>query len=193
MSSPTVGRGDAMRFTSEKKVLIKLQSIKGAFAKTMRERFEHRAESCSTCRTPGACCLDAHFVNVRITRLEAVAIWRRLSVLSPEHREAVYSRIEDAIGKYKLTDHEDGPSQTYACPLFEKGTGCLVHKYGKPLPCIAHACYERKEDLPPDELLTEREIEVDRLNEHLYRKPTRWLPLPVAISRLRPFSADPPG
>ena len=173
-----------MRFISEKKALAKLQNIKNTFAEVIQKGFEHRAKSCSTCSTPGACCLDAHFVNVRITRLDAVAIGQRLDHLSPEHREAVYSRTDDAITKYQLTDRELSTSQTYACPLFEKGVGCLAHEYGKPLPCIAHACYERKEDLPPDELLTEREIEVDKLNERVYGKPTRSLPLPVAIQRI---------
>jgi len=170
-----------MRYISEKRALAKLQNIKDVFADTIRNDCEHRAKSCATCETPGACCLDAHFVNVRITGLEAVAINHRLSELSPEHREGVYTRIDEAIKRYGLSDQADASSLTYACPLFEKGIGCLVHHRGKPLPCIAHACYERKEDLPPGELLTERELEVDRLNERVYRKRTKWLPLPVAV------------
>jgi len=172
-----------MRFISEKKALGKLQSIKSAFTEGIRTVFEHRAKSCSICKTPGACCLDAHFVNVRITRLEAVAIHERIDQLLPEHRKAVYSRIDDVIEKYHLSDGDDAGPQTYACPLFEREVGCLVHGYGKPLPCIAHACYERKEDLPPDELLTEREFEVDKLNERVYGKPAEWLPLPLALRR----------
>ena len=170
-----------MRFISEQKALAELQSIKDTFAETIRPGYEHRAKSCATCETPGACCLDAHFVNVRITRLEAVAISRRLDELSPEHRDIVHARINEVIKKYDLTDREDASLQTYACPLFEKGVGCLVHEYGKPLPCIAHACYERKEDLPPSEILAEQEIEVDKLNGRVYGKPTQWLPLPVAV------------
>ncbi|HJS50345.1 MAG TPA: hypothetical protein VJ781_00475 [Pyrinomonadaceae bacterium] len=155
--------------------------MKTGFAKTIRNGYELRAKSCATCETPGACCLDAHFVNVRITRLEAVAINWRLDDLSPAHSETVCSRIEDTIQNYGLADHEDAVLQTYACPLFEKGIGCLVHEYGKPLPCIVHACYGRKEDVPPDALLTEREIEVDRLNERVYGRATQRLPLPIAI------------
>jgi hypothetical protein len=173
-----------MRFISEKNALVRLQSIKDAFAETIRSEYESRAKSCSTCETPGACCLDVHFVNVRLTRLEAAAINERLVQLSHEHQHAVYERITHTIKKYDLSE---GSQQNYACPLFEKGIGCLVHEYGKPLPCIAHACYERKEDLPPDELLTEREIEVDRLNKRVYGS-TTLLPLPLSIRRLRPFS-----
>ena len=170
-----------MKYLSESRTIGLLHSMKTGFAKTIRNGYEHRAKSCATCETPGACCLDAHFVNVRITRLEAVAIRRRLSDLAPERRDVVNLRINEAIKKYGLTDREEASSKTYACPLFEKGIGCLVHEYGKPLSCIAHACYERKEDLPPDELLTEREIEVDRLNERVYGRATQRLPLPIAI------------
>ena len=72
-------------------------------------------------------------------------------------------------------------AQTYACPLFEKGTGCLVHHEGKPLPCIQHACYDNKEDLPPDEILAEHEGLVERLNRRTYPEPAAWLPLPLFI------------
>jgi len=178
-----------MSFISEKRALVKLQGIKNSFAETVRMGYEHRAKSCSTCDTPGACCLDAHFVNVRITRLEAAAIIERLNQFSEEHQRAVFARITDAIENYKLTEDT---LQTFACPLFEKGTGCLVHEYGKPLPCIAHACYERKQDLPPDDLLTEREIEVDRLNRRVYGS-TTLLPLPLGIRRLTPSSDARPG
>ena len=169
-----------------------MQEIKDEFSEAIRRGYEHRAKPCATCKTPGACCLDAHFVNVRVTRLEAVAIGQRLNELSPVHREAVYARIENAIAKYGLDFDEESFQGKFACPLFEKGIGCLVHEYGKPLPCIAHACYERKQDLPPDELLAEREIEVEKLNRIVYGSIT-VLPLPVAINRLRPSSADPLG
>ena len=175
-----------MKYLSEIRALQKLHSVKTEYAEAIRNGYEYRARPCTTCSTPGACCLDVHFVNVRITRLEAVAIRQRLDQLSPVHRASVYSRIDDVIEKYQLTDGGDVASQTFACPLFEKGIGCLVHELGKPLPCIAHACYERKEHLPPEELLTEREIEVDKLNERVYGKPTQWLPLPVAINMHKP-------
>jgi hypothetical protein len=58
-----------------------------------------------------------------------------------------------------------------------------VHERGKPLPCVAHACYENKEDLPPDALLARAEETVGELNELVYRKPAVWLSLPVAIKR----------
>ena len=38
----------------------------------------------------------------------------------------------------------------------------------------------RKEDLPPDELLAERDIEIERLNRRVYGKIT-FLPIPLAI------------
>lgn len=170
-----------MRFRSETFALAAMHELKSSFAQMMRDQYEHRAKSCTTCDTQGACCLDAHFVNVRITRLEAVAIRRVIDRLSPEKRAQIDQRIRDAITKYDL----DAGGETFACPLFEKSIGCLVHEYGKPLPCIAHACYEKKEDLPPDELLAEQEVLIADLNERVYNQPATLLPLPVAIDRRR--------
>lgn len=170
-----------MRTLSEKLALEKLHERKTQFSRRLRSEYEHRAKDCATCETPGACCVDAHFVNVHITRLEAAAIRRTLETLPEEKRAQVRDRIANAITTYGLSETGDTFSQTYACPLFEKGTGCLVHKQGKPLPCIAHACYENKENLPPDALLAEQESLVEKLNELTYRKSATWLPLPVAL------------
>jgi hypothetical protein len=57
-----------------------------------------------------------------------------------------------------------------------------VHDAAKPLPCIAHACYERREDLPPDELLTEREIRIAELNRRVYGRTEAPLPIPLVIA-----------
>ena len=171
-----------MKPISETIALETLHDLKSDFAARIRSGYEHRAKSCSTCETPGACCLDAHFVNVHITRLEAKAI--RTVIDGLPARAEIDARIEETISRYELAADGDTFSKTYACPLFEKGTGCLVHERGKPLPCITHACYENKKDLPPDELLSSAESAVEKLNELVYRKPTRWLPLPLAIRKV---------
>ena len=172
-----------MKFLSQTNALEKLHRAKTAFAEQIRTEYEHRAKPCATCPTPGACCLDAHFVNVHITRLEAVAINNVIEEMSDDRRRAVLDRVAATIAKYDLASGGDSFSKTYACPLFEKGIGCLVHHEGKPLPCITHACYENRQDLPPDEMLAEQETAVVKLNELTYRKPANWLPLPVAIQR----------
>jgi len=173
-----------MRLISEKQALEKLCRLKAGFAERISSDFEHRAKSCMTCETPGACCLDAHFVNVRISRLEAVAIRNRFADFPAELRERVRRRIDDAIEKYDLDETGDGVEKTYACPLFEKNIGCLVHSEGKPLPCIQHACYENEKDLPPDELLAEQEGLVDQLNRRVYGNGATLLPIPVALASL---------
>lgn len=170
-----------MRPISKTQGIAEIRRIKREFDREIREHFEHRAKSCSTCDTPGACCLDEHFVNVHISELEAEAIGQRLSELPTEMRQKVSQRTKNAIEKYGLTADSADFERTYACPLFEKGIGCLVHGDNKPLPCISHACYERKEDLPPEHLLSEREAKVDKLNEMVFGKPTPWLPIPIAI------------
>jgi hypothetical protein len=171
---------EEMKILSESRALDRLKELKDGFRDIVRDRYQHKAKSCVTCETPGACCLDAHFVNVHISRLEAVAIRNVLDQMPEQQREAVYSRVEKCIDKYRLNEQADSFSKTYACPLYEKGTGCLVHNYGKPLPCLHHACYENAEDLPPDELLAEKEMQVDDLNKRTYGA-TAWLPLPTAI------------
>lgn len=171
-----------MKVFPKKVGLEKLRSIKDAFRDQIVEGYEFRAKSCSTCETPGACCLDAHFVNVHVSRLEAVEIRDTLDRLPRDLRSRVESRVENAIENYNLSDEGDTFLRTYACPLFEPGIGCLVHDV-KPAACIAHACYEREEDLPPDSLLDEVELKIDRLNDLTFGTNHRWLPIPVALNR----------
>lgn len=160
-----------MRLISESSAIEKLHNIREDFRQGIAERFEHRARPCSSCETPGACCLDEHFVNVRISRLESVAIRQAVAGLDDELRSAIDERLSKI----------EPEAEFYACPLFQKGLGCLVHETAKPLPCIAHACYERKEDLPPDELLAEREIEIDALNRQVYGRSTSVMPIHAAL------------
>ena len=75
-------------------------------------------------------------------------------------------------------------AQVYSCPLFVKGVGCLVHRRAKPAPCIQHACYEREEDLPPDDLVNENEAFIDRLNRRVYGGSQSLLPLPIAVKKV---------
>ena len=147
--------------------------------------YEAKAKSCLTCETKGACCLDEHFVNVHISRLEAVAMSETIETLSEDHRAEVNDRIDSAIESYSLSTDGDTFTQTYACPLFEKETGCLVHNTAKPLPCISHACYENEKDLPPSHLLAEQEGLVDELNRQTYGRPQSWLPIPLALRKGR--------
>ena len=174
-----------MKLLSQQKALAKLQKLKADFRSEISKTYEDRAKSCLTCETQGACCLDAHFVNVHISRLESLAIRQALNELPDASRIKIYERIDATIKKYDLGDTDDTYLQTYSCPLFEKGVGCLVHNTGKPLPCITHACYENAADLPPDELLSEQERRVDALDTQTYGRPQPWMPLPLAIRRPR--------
>lgn len=170
-----------MKRISENKALDRLRKIKADLKTQIVKGYEHRAKNCLTCETQGACCLDAHFVNVHISRLEATAIRQTLGSFSEEKQIEVNDRIDSAISKYSLTGEGDTYTQKFACPLFEKGTGCLVHEQGKPVACITHACYENKADLPPSELQEEQERQIDDLNTRTYGRPQTWLPLPLAV------------
>ncbi|HEY8559695.1 MAG TPA: hypothetical protein VIL74_04775 [Pyrinomonadaceae bacterium] len=169
-----------MKTLSEKSTLIKLRRLKDDFRGRIKQQYEYRAKDCGQCQTKGACCLDAHFVNVHITRLEAVLIREELGKLPAEKQTKIYRKVAETIEKYELSGDGETFEKTFACPLFEKDAGCLVHAV-KPVPCIAHACYERREDLPPDELTHEAEEKIERLNEQTYQKRARWLPLPVFL------------
>jgi hypothetical protein len=174
-----------MRVLSETAGLSRLSQIREEFRNEIRTGYEHRAKDCLTCEVQGSCCTDAHFVNVHVSRLEAVAIRKTIDQLPNEKREAVWDRVSDTVTRYQLDSEGDSFSKTYACPLFEAGTGCLVHLTAKPLPCVSHACYENSADLPPNELLAEHEREVEGLNRRIYGSSQSWLPLPVAMLRRR--------
>lgn len=171
-----------MKIISEKSALERLDKLKIKYRQQISDNYEHKAKDCLTCETQGACCLDAHFVNVHITRLEAVAMRKVLDELNEAKRIEINRRISETIEKYDLKDSGNTFAQTFACPLFEKGTGCLVHSV-KPVPCLQHACYERKEDLPPDTLQAEAENKIERLNQQTYGN-SKWLPLPIWLKRL---------
>lgn len=179
-----------MKMLSETKSLNKLQKLKADFQNFIRENYEHKAKNCLTCTTQGACCTDAHFVNVHITKLEAIAIHKTLEKFSEEKQREIFLRAEETIKKYDLKSSGDTFPQTFACPLFEKGTGCLVHSEAKPAPCIQHACYENREDLPPDELQEQTETQIEKLNTQTYKRNWSWLPLPVWLSSVSPFKRE---
>jgi hypothetical protein len=162
--------------------LAQLKNIKDSYRTFIRENFEFKAKDCGVCETKGACCLDAHFVNVHITRLEGEAIMRTLKKAGK--LDAVLSRNKDTITRYVLKDEGDTFKQTFACPLFEKETGCLVHNEGKPAPCIGHACYESKEDLPPQFLQDRVERKIENVNKQAYGEDVKWLPLPIWLEKI---------
>ncbi|MDQ6787282.1 MAG: transposase [Acidobacteriota bacterium] len=179
-----------MKMVSETKSLRELQKLKTAYQDFIKTNYEHRAQDCQTCPTKGACCLDAHFVNVHITRLEAVAVRKTLEKLSAEKQREIYARAEGTIEKYDLKTSGDTFAKTFACPLFEKGIGCLVHSTAKPAPCISHACYENKEDLPPEQLQERVENSIEKLNRETYGNNLSWLPLPVWLGLINPFEEE---
>ncbi len=180
-----------MKKLSEASALARLKREKSAYQTVIKLDYEHAARPCRSCPTPGACCTDAHFVNVHITRLEAVAVRETLRCtprLDEESRRGVYTRARETVARYNLTAAGDTFAQTYSCPLFAKGVGCLVHARAKPAPCIQHACYDRWEDVPPAELQWRTESRVERLNEQAYGAAWAWLPLPVWLTLVDPSS-----
>ena len=180
-----------MRKLNEREAVARLKRGKVRFQTHVKLNYEHRALSCRACPTPGGCCTDAHFVNVHITRLEAVAIrdtLARTPRLSEDERRAVYTRARAAVGRYGLTANGDTLAQTFSCPLFLKGAGCLVHQRAKPAPCVQHACYEDWADVPPLDAQWREEGRIERLNTEVYGTAWEWLPLPVWLTLVDPYA-----
>ena len=145
--------------------------------------FEKKAKSCATCDTRGICCTDVHFVNVRITRLEAKAIGEKIESLPRDLVESLKTRTREMARKMGDDRNPDFNANFYACPLFDAEAGCSVHEV-KPGACITHACYERKSDLPPSEALEAYESDVSILNKRVYGRDVVPLPIPKALTRL---------
>ena len=180
-----------MRKLTEAEAVARLKRGKAAFQTHIKLNFEHRALDCRACPTPGVCCTDAHFVNVHITRLEAVAIRDALALtprLGDEERRAVYARARDCVGRYGLTASGDSFAQTFSCPLFLKGVGCLVHQRAKPAPCVQHACYDSWADVPPLDTQWREERRIEQLNTEAYGAAWEWLPIPVWLTLVDPDS-----
>lgn len=180
------------RFT-EQHGLARLQRVKASYQTHIVLNYEHAAEQCSACPVRGVCCTDAHFVNVHITRLEAVSIretLERTPRLDAPARRAVYTRAREAVARYGLRAMAAGETftQTYACPLYEPTVGCLVHRRAKPAPCIQHACYENWEDLPPHSLQSRAEHRIEQLNTAVYGAAWAWLPTPLWLCLVDPHS-----
>lgn len=112
-----------MKKLSETNALRNLQKLKNDYREFIRDNYEHQAADCQTCPTKGACCLDAHFVNVRISKLEAVAISKNLKELNVEKQKEIRRRIAQTVDKYDLKSGGDTFDKTFACPLFEKDAG----------------------------------------------------------------------
>ncbi|MFL6210913.1 MAG: hypothetical protein ACJ74W_18845 [Pyrinomonadaceae bacterium] len=180
-----------MQRLSEQSALARLQREKRAYQSHIKLVYEPVARDCRVCPTPGVCCTDAHFVNVHITRLEAVAMREtiaRTPRLTETDRRAVYERARAAVERYALRATGDTFAQTYSCPLFAPGTGCLVHARAKPAPCIQHACYDNWADVPPTSLQWRTERRVEQLNEQVYGTAWAWLPTPLWLTLVNPDS-----
>ncbi|MBA3767830.1 MAG: hypothetical protein H0W99_12755 [Acidobacteria bacterium] len=176
---------------AEREALAHLQRSKASYQTHIKLNYEHEAAACRTCPVRGVCCTDAHFVNVHITRLEAVAIretLERTPRLPDEAKRAVYVRAREAVVQYRLRVAGETFAQTYACPLYEPTVGCLVHRRAKPAPCIQHACYENWEDLPPQSLQSRTEHRIEQLNTAVYGAAWAWLPTPLWLCLVDPRS-----
>lgn len=177
-----------MERMTEEAGLVELRREKSRFRNHIKLVYEPAAQDCGTCPTAGVCCTDAHFVNVHISRLEAVAIQGALGnvKLSETDRQSIYANAVEISERFTRSRNDDTFTRTYSCPLFMPGTGCLVHHGTKPAPCIHHACYENADDLPPESLLGRTELAIEQLNQAVYGEDCDWRPIPVWLAAMQP-------
>lgn len=171
----------------ESKALVQLRRVKQGFSRYINQNYTAKAKDCRTCQT--VCCQDSSFVNVNVTRLEALAIWQTLKNSSRVNQEKfleIINRAKESIETYNLSELGDTFSQTYSCPLFEDGIGCLVHWKAKPAPCIQHGCYEDWQDLPDTKAFAQVERRVEQLNNRVYnnQEPLTYATIPVWLVKI---------
>lgn len=171
-----------MRYLSETTALASLGEIRESLRASVSEA-EKKAKDCLSCESRGICCTDVHFVNVRITRLEALAISKAIDSLPKEKRDSVRELTAGAAEILEQKASQDFQTEFYSCPLFDKELGCTVHEV-KPGACIHHACYERAEDLPEESLLTRYEEEVGNLCKRAYGVDGMPKAIPLALTRI---------
>ncbi|MEJ7698162.1 MAG: hypothetical protein WKF71_00735 [Pyrinomonadaceae bacterium] len=93
-----------MKMLTETRALNELSKLKTVYQNFIKTNYEQNAENCETCPTKGSCCLDAHFVNVHITRLEAVAIGDTLGKLDVEKQKEVYQASRRSSREIRFKD-----------------------------------------------------------------------------------------
>src|ERR1051325_11766618 len=96
-------KAEALNSLEEAEALARLQRVKSSYQTHIKLNYEHAATDCRACPVRGVCCTDAHFVNVHITRLEAVALretLRRSPRLTFDGARAVYIRAREAVERY---------------------------------------------------------------------------------------------
>ncbi|HZS47555.1 MAG TPA: hypothetical protein VFC63_20960 [Blastocatellia bacterium] len=172
-----------MRKINESEALARLKRIKDNF-RAYIGRHSQNAIDCSTCSMP--CCQDSKFVNVNITRLEATAILRTLQQsprISKQKFYQIITKAEQTVVRHRLDAVGDTFKQTYSCPLFEKGVGCLVHYKAKPAPCIQFGCYEDWQDIPDMTEFHRVQRRVERLHEAIGEEPI-YQTIPVWLKKL---------
>jgi Fe-S-cluster containining protein len=171
-----------MKFLSETTGIEVLARAREELRTTVSSN-ELKAKDCHTCETRGICCTDIHFVNVRITELEAKVIAEAVFVLPMKIGKRVVNRVLEAARKLEDDQSAGQEEGFYSCPLFDQELGCAVHEV-KPGACIHHACYESREDLPPASLLERYEKELTTLNRRVYGKDVMPQPIPIALARV---------
>jgi Fe-S-cluster containining protein len=158
--------------------LVELASVKRALVRAS-DRAAREVRSCEGC--PAKCC-RVGFNSMKITRIEAEALRRRLAKpdLAPLLPEILRRAEEEVRTRGLATD----PDATYDCPLLSPEGRCLVHGPAQPAGCLTFRPVSDggcDHDLP---LFHRREPEIAKAERAAWGRLAPVLSIPEAIVRL---------
>jgi hypothetical protein len=110
--------------------LIHLEPVKGSLV-SASDRAGHRYRDCATC---DAHCCRVGFNSMLVSRIEAVAIARRL--LEPDLSGRIDEIRERARREVEVRGLLEDPDANYDCPLLGEDGRCLVHGTAQPAGCL---------------------------------------------------------
>jgi Fe-S-cluster containining protein len=160
------------------RALVQLAPVKRALVRASG-RAAARVRSCDGC--PAKCC-RAGLNSMKITRIEAEALRRRL--VGPDLAPLVPEILRRAEAEVARRGLKDGPSATYDCPLLSPTGRCLVHGPAQPAGCLTFrpvpdgGC---DHDLP---LFHRKEPEIARAERAAWGRLAPVLSIPEALLRL---------
>jgi Fe-S-cluster containining protein len=152
----------------------------------VKERFVRRSDraartvrSCSTC---DAHCCKVGFNSMKVHRIEAEALRRRL--LEPDLaplRPEILAKARREIEERGLTDD---PDASYTCPLLSDDGQCLVHGPAQPAGCLSFSPVSDGGCDHDFEFFERQEEEIYAAGKLAYGKEQRPVSIPVALTRV---------
>ena len=168
------------RSTAVSEGLKRLEPVKLALDAASR-RAADGVRSCASC---DAHCCRIGCNSMRVSRLEAEVIARRLA--EPDLAPLVPQILERARGEVRKRGLRPDRDTTYDCPLLSPEGRCLVHGPSQPAGCLTFRPVEDggcDHDLP---LFRKHENRILNANRTAWGRDEDPLPIPIALLKTLP-------